>query len=103
RRALCDVRRRDLLGRDRPRRLWPDREGAEGRDRVARGEPDARPAVRDRLQGGPAPDRSRRAAARGRGGGLAGRFLEGERVAADLLGGTRERASAISRRFNIYP
>ena len=29
-RALRDVRRRDLLGRDRPGRLRPDREGAEG-------------------------------------------------------------------------
>ena len=55
------------------------REGAQGADRRARGEPDPRPAVRDRLLGRPAADRGRRAAARGRGGRAAGGFLEGAR------------------------
>jgi hypothetical protein len=33
--AMCDVLGRDLLGRDRPRRLWPDRDEPQGDDRRA--------------------------------------------------------------------
>ena len=63
RRALCDVRRRDLLGRDRAGRLWADRARPQGADRRTRGESDTGFAVPSRVRGRPAPDRARRSAA----------------------------------------
>ena len=45
RRALRHVRRRDVLGRHRPPRLWPERTSAARRYRQPSGEPHARPAL----------------------------------------------------------
>src|ERR1700729_4114970 len=86
RRTLRDVRGRDLLGGNRPRRLWPDREGAESPDRRARGESDPRFALRYRLRRWSTTNRSRRPNARGRSGSAAGGFLEVEGIA----GGTNQ-------------
>src|SRR5208337_241256 len=75
-RALRDARRGDLLGRHRAHRLRSDRDGAQSAEWGAGGEPAPRPSLRHRVCRRPAAHRSRRPAARGRGGRTAGGFLE---------------------------
>jgi hypothetical protein len=53
----CAVSGRDLLGRNWPRRLWAEREGAQRADRRARGESDPRFALRPRIRRRSAADR----------------------------------------------
>ena len=88
RRALRDVRRRDLLGRHRPRRLWPQRAPPARRHRQPPGEPDARPALPRGLCQRPAADGGRGPVARGRSRSAARRRVD---EVATLVGCVGER------------
>src|SRR5512143_3048111 len=86
--ALRDVRRRVLLGRNRPGGVRAVRAAARADHRPSPGEPDARPALPRRVRVRAARDRGRGAAARGGGRGAARGRLGG---AARLTSGAPAR------------